>query len=205
MENNVYIILNNKIFKFQINNKIRLTYKGIIFKFDLIKNVVKIYERYKIQNLINYDWITNDCKIFRSKRGTKTSLEQDLYGKLVIETVKIINDEEFINSNSLEIIKFPTSLSNIGNGAFRECSSLTSLDFSDCTSLSTIGARAFNNCRNLQKCRLPKKLETIYGNSFGNYKSLYFYTDIDKNSDAYKTLLTICGSDDNRIRPSNQY
>ena len=189
---------------------------------------MKIYERHKIQKFDDddYDWITDDCKIFRSKYGTMTSDKQELYGKLVIETVEIIDIKEFINSKSVEIIKFPTSLLTIEKYAFEKCENLTSLDFSNCrslttieydafglcsilasldfsncTSLATIGENAFYNCRNLQKCRLPKKLETIYGNSFGNYKSLYFYTDIDKNSDAYKTLLTICGSDDNRIRP----
>ena len=45
IEENIYISINNKVFKFKRFDVIKIKYKGIVFKFELNKNIVKIYEK----------------------------------------------------------------------------------------------------------------------------------------------------------------
>ena len=67
----------------------------------------------------------------------------------VNKNCKFIYSNAFYNCSGLESITLPSSLTSIGLWAFRDCSELTEVDFSNCTSLISIGDRAFYNCSEL--------------------------------------------------------
>lgn len=96
-------------------------------------------------------------------------------------TVTQISDEAF-ESSGLESISIPSSLKEIGNGVFSNCSELKSVTipvgvttiakyaFSGCSSLSnielptgtnSIGSRAFNDCSNLTSISIPASVSFI--------------------------------------------
>ena len=58
-----------------------------------------------------------------------------------------IGERAFSNCDSLTSVEIPDSVTSIGNYAFRGCSSLTSVEIPD--SVTSIGNSAFNNCRAL--------------------------------------------------------
>lgn len=65
-----------------------------------------------------------------------------------------------------------SSLKIIGVEAFAECSNLKNPDFSDFTSLTEIGEGAFMNCSEMVSIKLPKSLEKIHTNCFSGCNNL---------------------------------
>jgi len=68
-----------------------------------------------------------------------------------------------------ENVIIPDSVTSIGDHAFYECSSLTSVKIGD--SVKTIGAYAFYGCKNLISLKLPEIVEDI------GYKAFYIRGD----------------------------
>ena len=117
--------------------------------------------------------------------------------------VNEINDWAFFNSN-INNITMPSTLLQIDDFAFYNCSSLTSVDlsatnlssigmdaFSTCTSLNSvilsnglisIGDRAFEGCTSLAQITIPESVETIGSDCFGGCTALSACTIL--NSDA---------------------
>ncbi len=60
-----------------------------------------------------------------------------------------IGDDAFRDCSSLTSVEIPDSVTSIGNSAFYKCSSLTSVEFGN--SIETIGQKAFSGCVNLKK------------------------------------------------------
>ena len=52
-------------------------------------------------------------------------------------------------SPNITEVNFSSSITSIGNDAFAYCTSLTTIDLSNCTNMDTIGAAVFYNCTNL--------------------------------------------------------
>ena len=79
----------------------------------------------------------------------------------------------FEGCKNLITVTLPESLESIGNVAFRDCNSLTSINLSDCTSLKSIGMEAFARSGltsiNLGGCT---SLATIDNTAFGECRSL---------------------------------
>ena len=80
--------------------------------------------------------------------------------------VECIGEGAFDNCSSLTSITLPSGVTSIGNYAFYECGSLTSINMSD--GVTSIGTSAFFACTNLTSITLPDELETIGGTAFAN-------------------------------------
>ena len=93
--------------------------------------------------------------------GDEISKEDPLYSKqwyigndiiteLVIpEGVKTIGAYAFANLSKLRKVTFPSTLTKIQTGAFRDCVSLASIEFHGSNNLQFINQRAFENCTKL--------------------------------------------------------
>jgi hypothetical protein len=84
-------------------------------------------------------------------------------------------DGVLFNKSKTEIISYPggktgstynipNSVTTIGNGAFEDCSSLTSITIPN--SVTTIGDAAFGGCRSLTSITIPNSVTTIGGGAF---------------------------------------
>ncbi|KAL7523190.1 hypothetical protein ACHAXR_000062, partial [Thalassiosira sp. AJA248-18] len=65
---------------------------------------------------------------------------------------------------SLEIIKFPSTLSKVGDWAFHSCINLSEVVFNE--GLQTIGLRAFHNCKSLERIKFPSTLSKVGNGAF---------------------------------------
>lgn len=95
-----------------------------------------------------------------------------------LHTVKLppylerIENEGFAYDTNLQNIEFPQSLMYIDDYAFQNCSSLQSIDISECEKFATIGNSAFNNCASLESVSLPASLNWIMGYAFNDCRKL---------------------------------
>ena len=81
-----------------------------------------------------------------------------------------IDSNLFNECKELQSIKLPPSIKNIGDSAFNNCTSLTSIDLFSCTELLSIKETAFRGCVELSgTIKFPKKLKTIERWAFIRY------------------------------------
>lgn len=73
-------------------------------------------------------------------------------------------------SNGRGVIKFDKNISNVCNGAFRDCREITSVIIPE--GVTTIGSNAFNQCNKLESVKLPKTLKNIEYYAFFNCSSI---------------------------------
>lgn len=80
----------------------------------------------------------------------------------------------FSNCISLKEIELPYGITKLGSYIFSGCSSLTDINFEDCTKLDTVGEYAFKRCSSLQSIDLSKctKLKRIDTGTFFDCTSL---------------------------------
>ncbi len=74
-----------------------------------------------------------------------------------------------LNITSVEI---PNSVTSIGDGAFSNCDSLTSVTFEEDSQLISIGGEAFRDCSSLEIINIPEGITAINGYTFENCDSL---------------------------------
>ncbi len=89
---------------------------------------------------------------------------------VIPEGVVGIVDEAFANKKIVSIT-FPSTLTEIGNNAFKNCSNLQTTTFNN-SNLEVIGSKAFINCYNLTNFDFASSLEHIGEFAFLNCKSL---------------------------------
>ncbi len=99
-----------------------------------------------------------------------------------------IGNRAFINCLSLTTINFPSNLNEISNGAFINCSSITRIDFSNATNLSSIGQHAFDGCKSITSITLSNNLTTINDSAFVDCTSL---TSVD-----FSNAINLCSIGD---------
>lgn len=96
----------------------------------------------------------------------------------------------FSQCSSLISISLPNTITAIGDGAFKECSKLTSMDLSK-TKTTTIGASAFASCGNLGTIIFPTTLTIIGTSAFKDDTNLRSVQNLEKtivstiNKDAF--------------------
>ena len=108
-----------------------------------------------------------------SKDGT--TLIQYTIGKpaikfIIPDSVTSIGDRAFYNCSSLTSITIPDSVTSIGNEAFYNCSSLMSIIIPD--SVTSLGWYAFYNCSSLMSITIPNSVTGIGSSVFNGCKSL---------------------------------
>lgn len=84
----------------------------------------------------------------------------EIEGKPVIA----VGNRCFINHSEIEAIRFPSTLTRIGDSAFAMCKGLRELILPDL--VQEIGPYAFRDCRGLQKVVLPAKLKVLRFGTF---------------------------------------
>ena len=95
--------------------------------------------------------------------GTNT-LFAGCKSSIIPNSVTIIGNGAFYNCRSLTSITIPNSVTTIGNSAFANCSGLASLAIPN--SVTTIGNSAFAYCRSLTSLTIPNSVDFIAGSAF---------------------------------------
>ena len=95
--------------------------------------------------------------------------------------VNQIGEQAFQNCTSLTSVSIPDSVVNILSKAFDGCTSLTDVVFSENSKLGYIGTYAFQNCCNLKSFDVPVNVNSIGWYAFSKCTSLATVS-FDKNS-----------------------
>lgn len=89
---------------------------------------------------------------------------------IIPESVSSIGDRAFANCYSLTSVTIPEKVSSIEFGTFWGCTSLESITIPE--SVTSIGSMAFCKCTSLTSVTIPKSVTAIQENTFANYNSL---------------------------------
>ena len=155
------------------------------FNHDGYENVYLVKENTE-NELVKKSGTTGDCTWELDEDGTLTiSGDGDMEDHSIndyeswgdtIKTVIInagvtnIGNQAFANCTSLTSITIPDSVTSIGNDAFSECESLTNIVIPD--SVTSIGDRAFDSCRSLTSITIPNSVTNIGESAFFFCRSL---------------------------------
>ena len=115
----------------------------------------------------NYDSRNNCNAIIETSSNT---LYVGCQNSKIPNSVMSIGDRAFYECSSLTSIVIPSSVTTIGNFAFRECSGLTSIKIPN--SVNSLGYEAFSYCYGLSSISIPNSVTTIGHDAFFECHSL---------------------------------
>ena len=106
----------------------------------------------------------------KTKLITYPAGKKDIKEYVIPSSVTNIGDYAFKGCNSLESIIIPESVTNVENGAFRGCSSLISINIP--SSVTSIGDDEFYECSSLTSINIPSSITSIGRYAFYRCSSL---------------------------------
>ena len=115
--------------------------------------------------------------------------------------VNMIDSDVFYDSSIQQVINFPKYITEIPASTFESCDFLTSFSFSEDSVLSRIGENAFKNCTTLETLEIPQFVSTIGSDAFLNTPNLIYLTKLtnvdfdEEDLGLTPRLLTIADSD----------
>ena len=113
----------------------------------------------------------NEEKVLTEKLVKELGLDKvEVITSDMIEGYTIIGNYAFYDCSSLTSITLPNSVTSIGSGAFSSCSSLTSITLPN--SVTSIGEMAFAWCSSLTSITIPNSVKNIGGEAFWYCSSL---------------------------------
>ena len=119
---------------------------------------------------ISYDLESNNMADFEIENGVLIKYRGSGGDVAVPDGVTSIGDEAFRDCSSLVSIELPESVTSIGYRAFDKCRSLANIKLP--AGLTSIGKRAFNRCSSLVSIELPVRLTSIEYETFKYCSSL---------------------------------
>ena len=124
-------------------------------------------------NEVNADPLTYKIE---GETATVVSCDKNASGELVIPSsyegkpVTSIGDRAFKNCRSLTSVTIPDSVISIRDGAFYSCRSLTNVTIGN--SVTSIGEKAFYGCNSLTSVSIPDSVISIYNSAFAGCNNL---------------------------------
>ena len=109
-------------------------------------------------------FIYEDYVLFNKNKTTLIAYRAKKTNYTIPNSVTTIGDWAFADCDSLTSINIPNSVTTIGDWAFAGCDSLTSINIPN--SVTTIGKGAFSHCDSLTSITIPSSVITIIGNPF---------------------------------------
>ena len=140
-----------------------------------IGNSVTSIRDYVFDECSSLTSVTLNSNDIVSKEYTKTLNMHHIFGSHVEEyvigdSVTSIGDYAFYDCSSLTSVTIGNSVTSIGGSAFYHCSSLTSVTIGN--SLTSIGDYAFYDCSSLTSVTIPNSVTSIGGSAFRSCSSL---------------------------------
>ena len=119
----------------------------------------------------NAQYAAVDGVLFTKDKTTLICYPGGKIGEYIVpSSVKTIGDYAFYECRSLTSVTIPDSVTSIGTYAFSSCSSLTSVTIPD--SVTSIGEWAFSFCSSLTSITIPGSVTSIGGYAFYDCSSL---------------------------------
>ena len=108
--------------------------------------------------------------LFNKNKTTLIAYRAKETNYTIPNSVTTIGEHAFSDCDSLTSINIPNSVTTIGKGAFSYCDSLTSINIPN--SVTTIGEGAFSHCDSLTSINIPNSVTTIEDGAFYGCENL---------------------------------
>ena len=115
------------------------------------------------------------CQLMEVEISDAIQYGYAVYGNNPIRSATVsghftVMENWFANCEYLETVTMPSSITEIGDGAFSGCCSLKNIQLP--SGVHTLGASCFSECEALETLTLPSGLQTIGSSAFSSCKSL---------------------------------
>ena len=129
-----------------------------------------IYYNYLDRNNVEVTYCGDSYESYKNEYSGAVIIPSTVTYNGTTYSVTSIGDNAFYNCRSLTSITIPNSVTSIGSGAFYYCSSLTSIVIPN--SVTSIGGVAFGGCSSLTSITIPNGVASIGGSAFEGCSSL---------------------------------